>query len=58
MILRPASTVWLLTGFLDLHFNVAMPGADQTEAFAQFINQRMEFNKLQSAYESAISAAV
>jgi hypothetical protein len=34
-----------LTGFLDLHFNVAMPPADQTEVVAQFINQRREFMK-------------
>jgi hypothetical protein len=47
-----------LTGFLDLHFNVAMPAADQTEALAQFINQHSEFMKFQSAYESAISTAV
>jgi hypothetical protein len=47
-----------LTGFLDLDFNVAMPPADQTEAVAQFISQRRAFMKFQSAYESAISAAV
>jgi hypothetical protein len=47
-----------LTGFLDLHFNVAMPPADQTEAVAQFISQRLAFMKFQSAYESGISAAV
>ncbi len=45
-----------LTGFLDLHFHVAMPPADQTEAVAKFIKQRREFMKFQSAYESAISA--
>jgi hypothetical protein len=47
-----------LTGFLGLHFNVAMPSADQTEAVAQFISQRRDFMKFQSAYESAISAAI
>jgi hypothetical protein len=47
-----------LTGFLGLHFNVAMPSADQTEAVAQFIGQRRDFMKFQSAYESAISAAI
>ncbi len=47
-----------LTGFLDLHFNVAIPPADQTEALARFVSQRREFTKFQSAYESAISAAV
>jgi hypothetical protein len=47
-----------LTGFLDLHFNVPMPPADQTEALAQFVNRRREFIKFQSAYGSAISAAV
>ena len=47
----------VLTGFLDLHFDVPMPPADQTEAVAKFISQRREFMKFQSAYESAISAA-
>jgi hypothetical protein len=47
-----------LTGFLDLHFNLATPAADQTEAVAQFINQRMEFMKYQSAFESAVATAI
>ena len=46
----PASSIF--------HFNVAIPPADQTEAVARFVSQRREFTKFQSAYESAISAAV
>jgi len=47
-----------LTGFLDLHFELAMPPADQTDAVAHFISQRREFMKFQSAYESAIATAI
>jgi hypothetical protein len=47
-----------LTSFLDLHFNVAMPLADQTEALGKFVSERRKFTKFQSAYESAISVAV
>ncbi len=46
-----------LTGFLDLHFNVETPSADDAEAFAQFIGQRRDFRKFQSAYEQAIAGA-
>jgi hypothetical protein len=35
-----------------------MPPPDQSEAVAQFINQRMKFLKFQSAFESAIAAAI
>jgi hypothetical protein len=47
-----------LTGYLDLHINLAIPPADQTEAVAQFISHRREFMKFQCAYESAISTAI
>ena len=47
-----------LTGFLDLHFHIAMPSLEQTEAVAQFISQRRKFMKFQRAYENALSTAV
>ena len=47
-----------LTGFLDLHFNMAIPPSDDAEAVSSFINQRMDFNKFQSAYEDALLTAV
>ncbi len=47
-----------LTGFLDLHFNLTMPPAEQSEAVAQFISQRREFLKFQSAFEIAVATAV
>jgi hypothetical protein len=47
-----------LTGFLDLHFNGAMPPADQVEAVAQFTSDRRKFMKFQCHYESAIATAI
>jgi hypothetical protein len=47
-----------LTGFLDLHFKLAMPPGDQSEPVAQFINQGREFPKFQSAFESAVATAM
>jgi hypothetical protein len=47
-----------VTGFLDLHFNLPKPPADQTDTLAQFINQRADFTKFQSAYENAIATAI
>jgi hypothetical protein len=47
-----------ITGFLDLHFNIPMPLADQPEAVAQFVNDRMKFTKFQRAYEDAILTAI
>jgi hypothetical protein len=47
-----------ITGFLDLHFNVPMPPADQPEAIAQFIDHRMKFTKFHGAYENALLTAI
>ena len=47
-----------LTGFLDLHFNVPTPPSEDAEAIGQFINQRMSFNKFQTAYEDALLTAI
>jgi hypothetical protein len=47
-----------LTGFLDLHFKLPMPPSDDAEAVGAFLNQRMKFNKFQSAYEEALLAAI
>jgi hypothetical protein len=48
----------VLTGFLDLHFNVPMPPSENTEAVASFVSQRMWFNKFQRAYENALLKAI
>jgi hypothetical protein len=47
-----------LTGFLDLHFRMPLPPGDDAEALGAFINQRMKFNKFQSAYEDALLSAI
>ena len=46
-----------LTGFLDLHFNMAIPPTEDAEAVGAFINQRMNFNRIQAAYENALLTA-
>lgn len=48
----------LLTGFLDLHFNVRMPPSGNVEEVAAFISHRMAFNKFQRAYEDALLKAI
>ena len=47
-----------LTGFLDLHFNVAMPPCEDAEGLRTFANQRRRFNKFQTAYEDALLKAL
>jgi hypothetical protein len=44
-----------LTGFLDLSFKTPMPSSEDTEAFAAYIGDRMDFRAYQSDIEAAIS---
>jgi hypothetical protein len=48
----------MLTGFLDLRFNVPKPQTNDTEEIADFISQRMDFNRFQGAYEEALLTAI
>jgi len=48
----------VVTGFLDLHFNVPTPPSEDAEAVGAFAAQRMKFNKFQRAYEDALLAAM
>lgn len=47
-----------LTGFLDLHFSLPTPPAQDAEAMGAYINQRMTFNAFQSVFEGALLTAI